>query len=446
VGRGAIALGVLVSAVVLPRYPVAAPEQAALATATLPVVGNMAELLRLRDRLYRDLNRPDTVMVATRSGVEVVPATTLAQFQAVDHRLRQEELALGLGNQARQAAATAIALGPPEQLSPSALAAAYGHWQDALALLGRVPGETFAAAQLAPQRQEYERQLAMAAYHYDTARSAFLHPLVEATGQAEGVRLTVCSLDRECRRWQGNRPPASPASLIKVPVAIALVSHLQQRAVDPSVAIRVDPGNWTEDAGSTWVGTDYPLEQLMADMLSASGNIATNQLIDYLGWQGVNQPLRARGYGATRVSRKLVGQSTYPAQSGSAPNTLTTDELTDMMVAVYRDEVPHADLIRAALANQRDRALGHAAVPPSVVWLGEKTGRNSKVLGTTTAVQVDGQGYILTATLDYSANEAAMGSLLAGVLQHLLRHRGFGPQGELPGAIAPRSQTFLPQP
>ncbi|MGB3201859.1 MAG: serine hydrolase, partial [Nodosilinea sp.] len=214
--------------------------------------------------------------------------------------------------------------------------------------------------------------------------------------------------------------------------------------IDPSEPLWVDPGNWTEDAGTTWVSTEYPLVQLMADMISASGNIATNQLIDYLGWEGMNQSLQNRGYRATRISAKLVGQSTYPASPGQGPNRLTTDELTDMMVAIYNQEVPHAGFIQSALAEQRDRHLGHAAVRPPIAWLGEKTGRNSKVLGTTTAVSVGGDRYIITVTLDRSANEAAVQSIVAQVTQHLLTHNGFELAVSPAEVVAPRPQTFLP--
>jgi beta-lactamase class A len=147
----------------------------------------------------------------------------------------------------------------------------------------------------------------------------FCRPLGRNNGLAERLRLTVCNLQRECRRWQGNRPPASPASLIKVPVAIALMAKLDQEGTAPATPLWVSPSNWTEDAGSTWVRTEYPLEQIMADMVSASSNIATNQLIDYLGWEGVNQMLRNWGYTKTRVTSKLVGESTYPANAGNAP-------------------------------------------------------------------------------------------------------------------------------
>ncbi|HZG39694.1 MAG TPA: serine hydrolase, partial [Nodosilinea sp.] len=410
----------------------------------------LVDLYHLRDRLGRELSEHPTVRVATRSGVGIAPAATLDQLWAVDRRLQQEETARQLWHRAEQSAAAAIALGHPATLPKASLVAAYTLWDQAASALEQVAGDTWRAPQAAARRRQYEQQRAIAAYYYDTARSDFLVPIVDATGMARRVRLTVCNLQRECRRWQGNQPPASPASLIKVPVAIALMANLHEAGVAPSTPLWVSPNNWTEDAGSIWVRTEYPLERIMADMVSASGNIATNQLIDYLGWEGVNQMLHSQGYRATRIRTKLVGETTYPANAGNAPNTITTDELTDMMVAIYNREIPHADLIQAALADQRDRALGHAAVQPPSVWLGEKTGRNSKVLGTTTAVSVGGDRYIITATLDHSASEATLQSIVAGVIQHLLAHDGFeqpaapAQPGLPPVPRSPRLQAFLP--
>ncbi|MBE9111177.1 serine hydrolase, partial [Nodosilinea sp. LEGE 07298] len=420
-----VMVGILAANVVLPKFPVAAPERGHTPTAAVPQVETLVDLYHLRDRLGRELHQSATVMVATRSGVGRAPAATLDQLWAIDRRLQQEDAARRLWHRAEKAAAAAIALGNPATLPPDSVAAAYTHWNTAIAALSQIAPEVLGASQTTIRRQQYEQQRAIAAYHYDTARSEFLVPIVEQTGMAARVRLTVCNLERECRRWQGNQPPANPASLIKVPVAIALMTHLYGAGIDPAEPVWVDPSNWTEDAGTTWVRTEYPLAQIMADMISASSNIATNQLIDYLGWEGVNQSLHSRGYRATRIHTKLVGESTYPANVGNGPNLLTTDELTDMMVAIYNQEVPHAGLIQAALAEQRDRNLGHTAVRPPITWLGEKTGRNSKVLGTTTAISVGGQRYIITVTLDRSANETAVRSIVTGVIQHLLTHDGF---------------------
>lgn len=439
-----VMVSMLAANVVLPKFPVAAPERGEQPIAAVPRVDTLADLYRLRDRLGRELHQSSAVMVATRSGVGVIPAATLDQWWAIDRRLQQEEVARRLWDWAEAAAADAIALGDPATLSAESLTIAAAQWDRAISLLDQVSAETSRASAATARRQQFERQRAIAAYHYDTASSGFLAPIVDQTGRADQVRLTVCSLQRECRRWQGSKPPANPASLIKVPMAIALMMHLHQTGIAPSEPIWVDPGNWTEDAGTTRVGTDYSLEQIMVDMISASGNIATNQLIDYLGWEGVNQSLRNRGYWATHISTKLVGESTYPANVGKGPNGLTTDELTDMMVAIYNQEIPHADLIQAALANQRDRNLGHAAVHDPAVWLGEKTGRNSKVLGSTTAISLGGQTYIITVTLDRSASEAAVQSIVAAVVDHLLTHEGFESRAGIPGAIAPGSQVFLP--
>lgn len=439
-----VVVGVLMVNVALPKFPVAAPEQNAQSTVVVPGVETLAELYRLRDRLGVELSHYPTVMVATRSGVGPPPAALLDQFGAINYRLQQEETARQLRHQAERAAAVAIALGNPATLPATELATAYTHWDQAIAALNQIPPNTFGEAQAAAQKQQYEQQRAIAAYHHDTARSAFLQPIVEQTGLASRVRLTVCSLQRECRRWQGHLPPASPASLIKVPVAIALLTQLHQSGIDPTTPLWVSPSNWTEDAGSIWVRTEYPLEQIMADMISASGNIATNQLIDYVGWEGLQQSLQSHGYRATRVTKKLVGESTYPANAGNAPNRITTDELTDMMVAIYNREFPGADRIEAALADQRDRNLGYAAVQPPIDWLGEKTGRNSKVLGTTTAVSVGSQRYVITATLDHSGNEAALRSIVTGVSQHLLTHNGFEPEAARSEEVATRPRTFLP--
>ncbi|MBE9136902.1 serine hydrolase [Nodosilinea sp. LEGE 07088] len=436
-------VGMLLASVVLPALPVWAPE---LQRQLVPLskTDTLADLYHRRDRLRAELRQRPAVTMANRSGLGVVSDDALDQLWSIDHRLRQEEQAQKWRHQAQMHAAAARGLGDPAFLPTSMLDLVVTHWEAALLALDQIPGDTFGAMQVVVQQRQYEGERAIAAYHHDTARSDFLRAIADQKGLAGRLRLTICNLQRECRRWQGNQPPASPASLIKVPVAIALMAKLHQEGTAPATPLWVSPSNWTEDAGSTWVRTEYPLEQVMADMVSASGNIATNQLIDYLGWEGVNQILRSRGYTTTRVTSKLVGESTYPANAGNAPNVITTDELTDMMVAIYNHEYPGAELIETALANQRDRALGHAAVQAPITWLGEKTGRNSKVLGTTTAISVGGQRYIITATLDHSGSESALRSVVADVVQYLLTHNGFEHTVASSEAIAARPQAFLP--
>ncbi|QQE64885.1 hypothetical protein GFS31_15680 [Leptolyngbya sp. BL0902] len=376
----------------------------------------------------------------------VADSTTPAdRLWALHHRIYHEELAQRLWQQAARQAAQAYALGDPTTLPDPLVPVAYQQWQAALYTLSQVPPSSFAAPTAAAHAPRYRQQLATVAYRYDTLRSAFLYPIAAQGGDAERVRITACNLQRECRRWQGNRPPVNPASLIKVPVAVALIDKLHREGVDRQAGLWVNPSNWTEDAGWIRVRSEYAVEQVVADMISRSGNVATNQLIDYLGWDGVNQPLRSQGYTATRITTKLVGEKTYPANRGFAPNQITTDELTDMMVGIYNHEYPGSDILQAALAQQVDIRLGKTALRPPMIWLGEKTGRNSQVIGSTTAVLIGGQPYIITATLDRSGNEAALRSVIAGVAEHILTHDGFDPMGPaslVPGV--PPSRAFLP--
>lgn len=410
---------------------------------------SLPDLYRMQAELEATLVPPTPLPLASRSGADSDVAFAFEpadRLWAIRHRIRHEELAQSLWQQTLRQADQAYALGDPATLPDDLVPTAYDHWQQVLYTLRQVPPTSFVAPAAASQAPHYRQQLATVAYRYDTLRSDFLYPIAAQVGDASRVRITVCNLQRECRRWQGNRPPENPASLIKVPVAVALMAKLHQEGIDRQTGLWVNPSNWTEDAGWIRVRSAYGVEQVMADMISRSGNVATNQLIDYIGWHRVNQTLRDQGYTATRVTTKLVGEKTYPANRGFAPNQITTDELTDMMVGIYNQAYPGSEAIQTALANQIDIRLGKAALRPPMIWLGEKTGRNSKVIGSTTAVMIGGKPYIITTTLDRSGNEAALRSVIAGVAEHILTHDGFNPVepvSPLPFAIQP-SRAFLP--
>lgn len=451
-GRTALTvLGLATASWVGITLPALSPGLEISSPGTAPSPQSLADLYQLRDQLQalQASPLPSPLGQAAGANPKTVPSLDPAdQLWALHHRIRHEEVAQSLWQEAVRYGDQAYALGDATTLPDEQVAVAYAQWQKALYTLRQVPPTSFVAPAAATQAALYRQQLATLAYRYDTLRSEFLFPIVAQVGDASRVRLTVCNLRRECRRWQGNRPPINPASLIKVPVAVALMTKLHQDGVDPQAGLWVNPSNWTEDAGWIRVRSEYTLERVMADMISRSGNVATNQLIDYIGWEGVNQTLQAQGYTATRITTKLVGDKTYPANRGFAPNQLTTDELTDMMVGIYNQEHPNSAAIQSALANQFDIRLGKTALRPPMIWLGEKTGRNSQVIGSTMAALIGGETYIITATLDHSGNEAALRTVMASVAEHILTHDGFDPIGAVlttdhPHLTAP-SRAFLP--
>ncbi|NJN58675.1 MAG: hypothetical protein HC879_14850 [Leptolyngbyaceae cyanobacterium SL_5_9] len=127
-----------------------------------------------------------------------------------------------------------------------------------------------------------------------------------------------------------------------------------------------------------------------------------------------------RGYQVTRVNTKLVGESTYPANAGVGPNQINTDELTEMMVSIYNREHPGDEELIKTLMSQDDLVLGHQGLRNSkAFWMGEKTGQNSKALGTTVAFMLDDEYYVVSVVLDYSGNERAIRETINAIANHI---------------------------
>lgn len=264
-------------------------------------------------------------------------------------------------------------------------------------------------------------------YELEAARSQFLQEIAINSGLSESAKITVCNLQRECRYLQGNIPPKSAASLIKVPIAVALMHKLTTENIDLDTEIYLDEGNVTEDDWSKLeANQNYPLRQLLAETIINSSNTAPNQLIDYLNRNYINQLLEKREYRVTRVNSKFIGETTVPVDLGETRNSLTADELTAMMLQIYNQEHPGAGVLIKILSLQRDRELGFAGLQgTNAKWLGEKTGQTSSVLGTTLAMNVASNIYIVTVIDDGNYTEEAIRNSVTQIANYLDRNRGF---------------------
>jgi beta-lactamase class A len=300
-------------------------------------------------------------------------------------------------------------------------------WASAIRQIDQIPSESVLIEAAAQKRVEYAEILAPVAKQVDRIQSGFLAAIAEATGRPQAIRITLCHLSGECRDYQGNVPPASPASLIKVPVALVLMHKVTTEKINFEEPIYIDPRNWTEtaDGEGVFVKKEYPLRVVMERMINESNNIATNQLMDYLGWDYLNQTLEELGYTQTEVRTKLVGERIIPTHNRRVgTNEITTNELTDMMRQIYTFTNPEYEAILNGLVSQYDDEFGRQAVSQlknkRVAWIGEKTGQNSKVIGSSMAVKIDKERYILTVTIDNSANQVMLRQVIRDTLQHIL--------------------------
>lgn len=308
-------------------------------------------------------------------------------------------------------------------------------WQDALQKLSEVPASSANYSQATQKQSQYKTLLATANRKLAEHDNAFLKEIVDSAGVApEQVHITLCQIDsgqidsrheNNCRHHQGDRRLASAASLIKLPIAIALMDKIKQENHSLDDAIYIDPSNFTENAegASIEIDQEYTLGQVMVRMIKESNNIATNQLIDYIGRDAIAETMAKRGYTNTLVDFKLAGNRILPPNPGTQSNQITSNDLTAMMEAIYGLENPGDEELLKALISQKDRELGYTALQglePTTTWLGEKTGQNDRLIGSTLAMKVGTQRYVLTVAIDHSGDLYGLQAIIRGIAEHLI--------------------------
>ena len=296
-------------------------------------------------------------------------------------------------------------------------------WQQAIGNLNEVPKNSLMASQASQKIEQYQVSLIGLTKQIQLAQSSFLEQIRAESNLSKTAMISVCNLNRDCAHLRGEQPPASPASLIKVPIAVALLDKVSKEKISLEEQVYVDGGNFTEDASSIQARKSYSLKQLMGEMIDHSSNIATNQLIDYVGQDSINNILKKQGYKETRVQFKLMGDRIMPRRPGKGRNRLTSSELTEMMVKTYNHEYSGSEALIEALNRQYDRAIGYAALEGlKAEWLGEKTGQNSRVLGTTLAVSIDGERYIITVIDNNTGNIFEIRKAISKIADHIIQN------------------------
>ena len=393
---------------------------------------SLDELYKIRDRLVTELEQPSSPSPEPTLLSRLVPPAAnpqeklLSQLQAVEAQILVEQRANDDLQQAVRLANRAVETKRQQNQSIESSQQTQSLWNQALNNLQEVPQNSFLASLTASKTQEYRENLTAATSQVQQAKSDFLAAVARESGLSGQASIGICRLSRECVHLRGDVPPVSPASLIKVPIAVALMQKLETEKISLNKEVFVNRGNFTEDSSTKILSPkNYPLKTLLEEMIDRSSNTATNQLIDYLGWDYINQFLDNRGYEVTRVKFKLMGEKIMPANPGFGRNRLTANELTEMMVQIYNGETPGAKQLIETLNGQYDRALGFAALQGTQAqWLGEKTGQNSLVLGTTLAMSIDGEAYVMT-VIDTRSGDLQMRQSISKIADYISRNPSF---------------------
>jgi beta-lactamase class A len=393
---------------------------------------SLDELYKIRDRLVTELEQPTSPSPEPTLLSGLVPLAAnpqeklLSQLQAVEAQILVEQRANDDLQQAVRLANRAVETKRQQNQSIESSQQTQFLWNQALNNLQSVTQDSFLASLTASKTQEYRENLTAATSQVQQAKSDFLAAVARESGLSGQASIGICRLSRECVHLRGDVPPVSPASLIKVPIAVALMQKVETEKISLNKEVFVNRGNFTEDSSTKILSPkNYPLKTLLEEMIDRSSNTATNQLIDYLGWDYINQFLDNRGYEVTRVKFKLMGEKIMPANPGFGRNRVTANELTEMMVQIYNGETPGAKQLIETLNGQYDRALGFAALQGTKAqWLGEKTGQNSLVLGTTLAMSIDGEAYVMT-VIDTRSGDLQMRQSISKIADYISRNPSF---------------------
>ena len=392
---------------------------------SLSEVRSITELYKLRDLVVNQIEK-DASSESPFTQVNLDRDRLIEQLQIIESRILAEHTATDNWQQALRLAEGA------EALSKSTIELdkeeALFLWEHAIENLKEIPTNSFLANQISPKIKDYKSRIITLENTINSSQevaekepSNYLERIVKESNLSKQTRITICTLARECVNLRGDKPPVSPASLIKVPIAVAVMQKVSDAKINLDEKIYVKRGNFTEDASNISARSSYSLRTLVGEMIDHSSNIATNELIDYLGWNYINDTLKKQGYKTINVKFKLMGNRIMPSKPGSGRNSLTTNELTEMMVRIYNQETPSAKELIAALARQHDRLLGYQALAKSEAkWLGEKTGENSKVLGTTLAANIRGKIYIITVVDHRSGSDPFIRKCISKIADHIL--------------------------
>jgi beta-lactamase class A len=216
-----------------------------------------------------------------------------------------------------------------------------------------------------------------------------------------------------------------PASMIKLPIALALAARCAAGDLDWSQPAAVSARNLTaNDAPSRFVaGYGAPLEEHCIAMLSASDNVATNVLIDVLGRERIGPACEPFGLRATEVRRKLSGALPLIDDPGATGrNVHPAADAAAALRAIAAGTAPAAAFLYGTLRAQRWNDKLSRGLRPGDTFA-HKTGDTDEVSHDGGILELgDGRRFVLVVytTLPSGAESDAKFAAFARALRRLL--------------------------
>jgi beta-lactamase class A len=204
---------------------------------------------------------------------------------------------------------------------------------------------------------------------------------VSVVARVAGEALPRVSIEPDHRHYS--------ASIMKLPILVAAHRRAERGEVDldrmvpvhddldsvvPGVRFRVDPGEDSDPETWAALGHDVRLRSLVERMVTVSGNLATNLVLEHVGLTEVAAVLADAG--CSERTQVVRGIEDYAARDAGTDNLVTADDLSLLMVALAEGRLAGAsatDACEQTLLAQTYRDGIPAGLPGDLV-VSNKTG------------------------------------------------------------------------
>jgi beta-lactamase class A len=206
----------------------------------------------------------------------------------------------------------------------------------------------------------------------------------------------------------------SAASMIKVPVLVALFNAIDNGDIDPNMILTIKQNQVAGGSGHLqWrpVGTKLPLLDVAELMIIISDNTATNMCIDLLGGKkAVNKKFAKWGLKNTVINAPLADlEGTNKTSPYDLVYLLARVERGELMGDVWRNRMRHI------MGRTKTRTLINQGVPPGAK-VAHKTGDIGSMVGDTGVITTpDGHKLIMAMQVQRPHNDRRANELIRKV-------------------------------
>jgi beta-lactamase class A len=204
---------------------------------------------------------------------------------------------------------------------------------------------------------------------------------VSVVARVSGEDEPRVSVDADARHYS--------ASVMKLPILVAVHRLAERGSIDldlrvavhndfvsqsPGHRFRLDPDEDSDPETWAALGTEVPLRELVHRMVTVSGNLATDLVLDRVGTDEVAAVL-ADG-GCSDRTTIVRGIEDYPARDAGIDNLITADDMGRLLVALADGRLAGPDATASCertLQSQHYRAGIPAGLPEGLL-VGNKTG------------------------------------------------------------------------